>query len=184
MSHAAMQSIVYTMHQSVAANAAYFHLWVANVLWTWQWWSQLVLSVVSFVAWMIWRKKSSAGRLLLAGLFVLPVAVWLDFIGNLSGLWYYPYELIPTIPSFAPWDVAIPIEAMGMLQIKPRLSPWIKGIVFGGVNSFILEPLSTMLGLYVPVHWHYAYSFPIYLLIFIGADRMARIDQFASLDEK
>lgn len=183
MPNDAMQQIIHDLQQLVDANFAYFPLWLAHVLWTWQWWIQLVLCLVSIFGWIALRKRNSTGRLLLVGFFVLSTSMWLDFLGNSFGLWYYPYKLVPTLPPFFPWESTIPAEILLILQYKPTLSPWVKAIFLGVLNAFILEPIAVKMGLYVMVHWSYFFSFPIYVVLYLVSHHLAHLDTFKRLDE-
>ena len=183
MSDSVMKQVVQLVNQLVHANKAYANLWVTHVLWTWQWWFQLIAALVANAVWLILRKKNSTGRLLFVGFVVLFIAMWMDFMGNSFGLWYYPYELIPSLPPFFPWESIIPIEVLLLLQYKPTYSPWAKAIAFGLANSFVFEPITKLLGLYVLEHWRYIYSFPIYVFIYMIAHYVAKIATFNRLTQ-
>ncbi|GAB1792747.1 hypothetical protein PMEGAPR54_55170 [Priestia megaterium] len=78
---------------------------------------------------------------LICWFFVALVSSWLDFLGVQFGKWYYTGKVIPSIPSYVPWDfVLIPIFVMFLIQFKPHLSPILKGLLFAGVSAFIGEP--------------------------------------------
>ena len=183
MNDTTMKGVVEYVHQVKTANMGYAHLWVTHVLGTWQWWIQLIMVILSVVFWIIVRKRTSTGRLLIAGLFALSTSMWLDFIGSSFELWYYPYKLIPSIPPVFPWESVIPIEILLLLQYRPSLSPWIKAMTIGAINSFIFEPLMEQMGVYVRVHWRHIYSFPIYIILYLIAHRLAQMKTFKRLVE-
>ncbi|UOF91673.1 hypothetical protein LSG31_05335 [Fodinisporobacter ferrooxydans] len=183
MTHAVMKQIIEYINKSVAANKGYAHIWSTQILWTWQWWFELVLTIGPIIIWFIFRKRDSTGRLLYVGFFALIIISWLDLLGNSYKFWYYPFKLIPTFPPFFPWDTLMSIEIMFLIQYKPTFSPWLKSITFGLVNAFVGEPVMKLLGLYVLVHWKHIYSFPVYIVIYLLAHRMAQSKTFDMLYE-
>lgn len=101
--------------------------WAQHVVFTWQWWLGVALAVIPWILWLVFRKKDSTGRLLLAGFSALIVSSWLDFYGTSNHLWYYMYEVIPLHPAHIPWNFTlIPVIVMTLIQYRPELSPWIK----------------------------------------------------------
>jgi len=170
------------LEQEARSNKKYIQIWTSHILFTWQWWVQLALVIVPIVVWILLRKRNCTNRLLYVGFFVFIITSWLDFTGNSFMLWYYPYKLVPTHPPIFPWESFIIVEVLLLLQYKSTFSPWLKAIAFATVNSFIGEPLAHGLGLYIPLHWRYIYSFPIYIVIYLITHYMARVEMFARLE--
>lgn len=139
---------------AVNANKGYFQLWRTQVVFTWQWWLQLALTIIPVSAWIILRKSDSTGRLLYAAFFVILASSLTDFVGNSFGLWYYALKLAPVFPPFFPWE------------------------------TFIGEPLANWMGLYSPVHWRYIYSFPIYVANYMIAHYVSQSHSFKRLDSE
>lgn len=142
-------------YQKVAeANRELHHEWLYHVVFTWRWWLALLLTVGIWGLWFWLRKKESTDRLLYAGFFVIFLSSWLDFIGVVNGYWRYTVDVFHTIPAFIVFDFSlIPVSVMLYLQFFPRLSPWIKGVLFAGGASFIGEPLFQWLDIYEPEKW-------------------------------
>ncbi|MCM3567262.1 CBO0543 family protein [Neobacillus mesonae] len=160
----------------------HFHYWQENILWNWEFWLSAVLSVLPWVIWFIFRKRGSEARLLLAGCFVLIIACWLDFMGVISGLWYYSGKVMPTIPSFFPWDFSLlPVIMMLWLQYKPNLHPLLKAFIFSAFSAFIGEPFFEWVGMYCTEKWSSFYSFIIYMVIYLLAHWISRTKAFDSL---
>lgn len=133
------------------ANDKIFEIYVEDVLYTGQWWFGLLLSIVPWVLWLIFRDKESTWRLLTAGLFVMLISSWLDIVGVTLDLWHYHSEIVPIIPAFGPWDSTLmPVTIMFFLQVKPNFSPLLKAIIFGIIAAFLAEPFFIWLGLYEP----------------------------------
>ncbi|UNJ81252.1 hypothetical protein (plasmid) [Metabacillus dongyingensis] len=108
----------------------------------------------------------------------------LDFLGVAFGKWYYTGKVIPTIPSYIPWDfVLIPVFVMFLIQFKPHWSPILKGILFAGVSSFVGEPFFKWLGFYVELEWSPFYSFPIYIVIYLISSRLSKVKSFQPIKQ-
>lgn len=157
------------------ANTDMISLWLEYTFLTWQWWLGVALTIVPWIAWIIFKKKESANRLLFVGLFVMLISAWLDLMGILFGLWSYYSNVVPFSPAFLPWDFTLlPVTVMFLLQIKPKISPFIKAVAFSGFSSFIAEPFFNMIGIYNPSHWKYIYSFPIIIVIYLISDWLSK----------
>ncbi|MGC5328432.1 CBO0543 family protein [Brevibacillus sp. SYSU BS000544] len=157
----------------------FLDFWLKNTLFHWDFWLSLFLTIIPWIIWIKYRKKESTGRLITCILFVIFLSSWLDFIGTTYGLWFYTGKVIPTIPSYIPWDFSIlPIVISFFLQIKPEYSYIKKAFLFAGISAFIGEPIFIWLGFYVNLRWNVFYSFPIYLLIYIAAHKFSKIRGF------
>ncbi|WP_391557900.1 CBO0543 family protein [Robertmurraya sp.] len=157
-------------------------LWIDHVVFTWQWWLGVFLTVIPWVIWFYVRKKDSTFRLITAGMFVIIISSWLDFVGVVRGFWHYNYDVIPTLPAFIPWDFTLlPVTVMLFLQFKPQMNPLIKGIVFAALSSFVGEPLFVWLKVYEPEKWKYIYSFPILICIYLIAYFISKRNEFEKI---
>ena len=161
-------------------NKDYFHFWKEHTLFHWDFWLTLVLFIfLPIIFWIKFRKKESSNRLLFVGFFVAIISSWMDFIGVQCGLWYYSGKVVPTIPSYIPWDLILfPVLIMTLIQIKPTLSPFVKALFFAVLSAFIGEPLFLWLGFYVIKKWSIFYSFPIYFVIYLFAHKLSRVGNF------
>jgi hypothetical protein len=182
MNDSLLAEIQNIIKQIVEANQHYFDIWKNHILFTWQWWMQLGLMIGTGLFWLVIRKKQSTARVVFSGLFVLLIASGLDFIGNSYGLWFYPIKLVPLAPPFIPWNLMFAIEVMVLLEYKPGFSPVLKAMIISLFNTFVMEPLTVRLGLYVPVKWNILYSVPIYFVIYLMAHRISRSHTFAPLE--
>ncbi|ASK61918.1 hypothetical protein CFK37_06970 [Virgibacillus phasianinus] len=150
------------------------NLWQDETLLHWDWWIALLVSAGAWVLWIRYRKRDSTHRLLYAGLFSIIVSVCMDYIGVALGLWYYTGKPLPTFPAWAPFHFCmLPVAIMFFIQIKPHISPWIKGLLFGLITSFLAEPILVWTGYYVLTGWQYIYSVPIYVIIYVICDYLA-----------
>lgn len=151
-------------------NADMRALYMDNIFLTWRWWLCFAMVVVPWVLWIIFRKKESTSRLLFAGFITVIIAMLLDDIGVELNLWDYNVDIDAINPSFILWDMTLlPIITMTFLQYKTSIKPIIKAIILAGLASFVMEPLFTWMDFYDPESWHYYYSFPIYIIIYLIA---------------
>lgn len=158
-------------------------LWLSHIIFTWQWWLGVAMTVMPWVVWFLVRKKDSTGRLLYAGLLTIVVSSYLDVLGISLGLWTYYYHVIPFIPTFIPWDFSLlPVATMLFIQYKPKLSPYIKAVTFSAFSSFIFQPFNVWLGLYDPKEWKHYYSFPILVIIYLMAHFLSRRSRFKRIE--
>lgn len=163
----------------------YLRYWKENTLFHWDFWISLLFIIVPILFWIIIRKRDSSNRLLFVGFFVVIISSWFDFLGVQFGLWYYTGKVVPSIPSYIPWDFIIfPVFIMTLIQIKPNFSPFIKSIIFAGISAFIGEPLFIWLGFYKMTGWHLYYSFPIYIVIYLMANKMSTLNNFEPINRK
>lgn len=146
-------------------------LWMSNVFLTWRWYLCLAITIVSWVIWIIFRKKDSTARLLLAGSVVTFIAMIMDDIGVELSIWSYNVDIDAITPSFIMWDMSVlPVVTMLFLQYKPNVNPFIKAVIYSGLGSFVAQPLISLIGFYAPGEWKHYYSFPILIAIYLIAN--------------
>lgn len=145
-------------------------LWKNEVLFSWRWWIGVSITILTWLFWMKFHKKDSRYRLLTAGFFVMTLSVALDGIGVQLGLWSYRFEVVPLIPAYLPYDLALmPVVIMSLIQFKPQYSPYKKAVIFAVFSALIGEPLIVVLDIYKPIDWRYFYSIPFYIIIYLIA---------------
>jgi hypothetical protein len=152
-----------------------YSIWADIVLFTWQWWIGVALSIIPWILWIIFRRKESTLRLLTVGFFVMFLSTFLDSLGVQLGFWYYIHSVLPFIPPYFPWDTTLmPVTVMAFLQYKPNIKPYVKGLIFALMSSYIAEPVAIWMELYKPIIWEHYYSLPIYFVIYLICDKMYR----------
>ncbi|WP_134704487.1 CBO0543 family protein [Ammoniphilus sp. YIM 78166] len=152
------------------ANDQMVQVWIAEIVFTWRWWIGLGLTIIPWVIWILFRKKESTWRLMCAGFAVIIMSSWGDFIGISTGSWYYKWEVIPTIPTYLPYDFTLlPVMVMFFLQYKPDMNPLSKAVVFAAIVAFMGERFFIWLDVYEPKGWKHIYSFPIFIIIYLIA---------------
>ncbi|WP_394138854.1 CBO0543 family protein [Cytobacillus oceanisediminis] len=141
----------------------------------------LSLGIIPWIIWLKIHDKKYSGDLIRAGLFMTTLSLILDSIGVQLGLWIYPYDVIPFIPGYLPWDLTlIPITVMLMIESKPAWSPLLKSIIFAVLSAGAGEHLAIFLKIYHPIHWKPIYSIPIYIFLFLISNKLAKSKIFNS----
>jgi hypothetical protein len=150
------------------ANSMLFQVWKAQILFSWRWWFEIVLTLIPWILWIKYRDKTQTIRLLFVGLLVGLITNTLDVIGGCFNLWHYDWKMLPFIPVYIPWDFALfPVIVMFLLQVKPKIKVIYKALGFAAYSAFISEPLFHWLGLYHPIKWKSWYSFIIYIFLYL-----------------
>ncbi|WP_066058359.1 CBO0543 family protein [Robertmurraya korlensis] len=151
-------------------------------LFTWQWWVAVLMIIVPWVLWAIFRKKESSARLLFSAFIVMILSTNIDSIGVEHGLWTYPVKAIP-IPtiSYSFRYSLMPVLIMFFLQYKPNANPLVKGIILAGISAYIGMPLMAMVDMYKKIDWAYTNSFFIILLLYLVAHWFSKRKSFQSL---
>lgn len=161
----------------------FFELWSKHTFLHWDWWVSVGLSLLTWYLWWKVRRKESTQRLLYVGFFMMNLSFFLDYLGTSAGLWYYSGKLTPTMPAYLPFNfAALPVLTMLLVQWKPRLSRYIKALLYGLFNAFVGEPLFVWGGFYVMTGWEYYYSLPIYFVIYLIVHKIAFAKTFARIE--
>ncbi|PKG24341.1 CBO0543 family protein [Niallia nealsonii] len=157
--------------------------WMDHSLFTWHWWIGIALIVIPLLLWLKFRNKNSQDRLLFAGVVVAIISAALDYMGTFFGKWRYDYEVYPALSNYIPFSFfALPIAVMFLLQVKPKMNPFLKALIFA-VFSIIALPIVKWIGIYEPVKWNYLYSFIIQYFIYLIAHYISRKTKFQPLEE-
>lgn len=169
---------IYDAHQVL------FSTWKEYLLFTWEWWIAIFLTIGPWIVWVIFRKKESTDRLLYAGFFIIIISSWLDHLGVIKGMWIYYVDVFYCVPPYILWDFSIiPVTVMFLIQIKPNLSPLLKGVIFAtlGVTG---EIFFQWVNFYEPLKWSIAYSFPIYIILYLISDYLTRRTKFTVISKE
>ncbi|MDQ0230086.1 CBO0543 family protein [Metabacillus malikii] len=160
----------------------YAQIWLDETFLHWDWWLSVFLAVGPWVFWFFYRKMESTHRLLYAGLFVMLLSLCLDYTGAALGLWHYSGKETPSFPAWLPFNFCMmPVCIMFLIQTKPHIAAWKKGLFFGALTSYVGEPLFVLAGYYILTGWKYTYSLPIYALIYLFADWLTKRESFSEL---
>lgn len=155
------------------------HYWdLYSDLSTWQFWiilAMLILPII-YVYFKIDRK-----HIFVIGFFGFAAHVlfaYVDAIGIRYGLWGYPYQVFPFLPSVSLDAAIIPVAIMLVYQWTLTheknfpLYALLTALVFG----FGFKPLLTGLDLFEKFKWvNYFYIFLIYIVLFLLAYLLTKI---------
>ena len=181
MDEKSIKEIKGAYREVVDANHEMHSVWKEHLLFTWEWWIALILTILPWVIWFIFRKKGSTDRLFYAGLFIISIASWLDFLGVVYGMWIYHVDVYYSIPPHILWDFSIiPVTVMFLLQIKPEIHPFTKALIFA-TAGVLGEVIFEWLKFYEPLKWRIAYSFPIYIILYLIAYYLTTRNQLEPL---
>ncbi|WP_053073817.1 CBO0543 family protein [Bacillus sp. LL01] len=118
---------------------------------------------------LFWKLKETNAlpRITIYDLFWIIVASNLDGLGYELGLWGYTYKLSPFLPKSYVFDYClIPITYMLIYQYFPTgKSFFCANVILAFGASFVAEPVAEKLGLYIPFHWNFFISIPLYIII-------------------
>ncbi|MEK5382481.1 CBO0543 family protein [Niallia sp. FSL W8-0635] len=145
---------------------------------TWQFWVILLMLVVPLIIlyFVIDRK-----RIFIIGFFGFAVHMlfsYADAIGIRFGLWSYPYQILPFLPSFSLDGSIIPVAIMLVFQwtLKHDKNYYLYATLLALVFGFGFKPLLTAIGLFQSYKWvNYFHIFLIYLLLYIGGYLLTRL---------
>ncbi|MFB3167745.1 CBO0543 family protein [Neobacillus sp. 179-C4.2 HS] len=153
---------------------------------TWQWWFGLALFIVPWIVWFRLRKKDSTGRLLLGGLLTIILSLTIDLAALSLGLWSYPMVIIPLAPFlFLPYHFSLaPVAVMLALQIKPKMNPLLKGIIFSAIAAFGGMNFFNAIDFYNPKDWSTLYDFIIFLTFYFAAYSVTKIENYSKFDKE
>jgi hypothetical protein len=156
-----------------------YHFWIENILFHPKWWLGVLLTIIPWVLWFIFRKKESSFSFLLSGFFVITISMLFDMIGSVNGFWIYHFETIPLLPSHLPFNLSLmPVTVMFLIQFKPKVNLYFKATLFAILASFIAEPLFIWMGIYQPILWKHIYSFSINFVVYLIAFYLFSRNQF------
>ncbi|WP_282140305.1 CBO0543 family protein [Cytobacillus oceanisediminis] len=168
----------------VEANKLITDVLLDTFLFSLSWWVALAMLIVPWSLWAIFRNKESSARLLYAAFIVMIVSTTIDGLGVDFGKWAYPVKVIPvpTISYSFRYGV-IPVTIMFLIQFKPKLNPFLKAVLFGGLGAYIGMPIMSMLHLYKKIDWAYTYSFFILVSLYLIAHWFSRRESFEKVVE-
>ncbi|WP_017381914.1 CBO0543 family protein [Paenisporosarcina sp. TG-14] len=137
---------------------------------TWQLWFIIVMMIVSLVVLFILIDKKN---ILLLGFFGLNYHVWFHYtnaIGIRMGLWEYPYQMIPFLPSFALDAALVPVSYILLYQwtLKHDKNIYLYSLLLSGFFAFIFKPILVSLDffhMYKGINYLHLFLFYMIFLI-------------------
>ncbi|MBM6618711.1 CBO0543 family protein [Bacillus suaedaesalsae] len=137
---------------------------------TWQFWVNLLLLLVPILIVYLKIDRKDIFRIGFFGFTVHVLFAYIDSSGIRLGLWGYPYQVIPFLPSFSLDAAIIPVTIMLIYQwtIRNGKNFYFVSIIAALVFGFGFKPLLVMIGLFEKYKWiNYFYIYLIYQLLFL-----------------
>jgi hypothetical protein len=148
-------------------------------------WVVVLMLVVPLVVLFL---KIDRSKMLLLGFYGLNYHVWFAYtnsIGIRLGLWEYPYELLPVLPSFALDASFVPISYMLLYQwtLNHNKNFYLYSTILSGGFAFILKPILVGHNLFRMFDWvNYLHLFMFYILFFVVSKLITNL--FVKLQKK
>ncbi|SFE88432.1 hypothetical protein [Alteribacillus iranensis] len=134
---------------------------------TWQFWIIVLMTIIPLIVlfFAIDRRK-----VLLIGFFGFNYHVWFAYVNSTGiryGLWEYPYEVVPFLPSFALDASLVPITYMLVFQwtLNHNKNIFILSTITAAILAFIVKPIMVHLHYF---HMFYGINFFHLFLFYIG----------------
>ena len=142
-------------------------LFFEEVIFSYQWWILILITVGVWVLWAIVVDRSRFNTILLVGFITTILATVFDDIGISLGLWFYPYQITYFTSRLTPVDMSIvPVFYMLLYQYFSKWKPYLITLFLLCLFAvFVAEPFFVLLNMYIKLNWEYWYSGPIYILI-------------------
>ena len=145
---------------------------------TWQFWVIVGMLILPLI---VLYKLIDRKNIFLLGFFGFAAHVlfaYTDAFGIRYGLWGYPYQALPFLPSVSLDAALIPVTIMLVFQwtlnhrVNYHLAAFVTALFFG----FGFKPLLVAIGLFEKYHWvNYFYIFLIYIVLFELAYWLTRL---------
>jgi len=109
----------------------------------WQFWIVLIALIAPLIALLFLIDKQ---KTLLLGFFGFNYHVWFSYVNQIGismGLWEYPYQLHPFLPSFALDASLVPISFILLLQwtLNHNKNIYLYSVVLSAFFAFVLKPI-------------------------------------------
>jgi hypothetical protein len=133
-------------------------------------WVVVIMLIVPLVV-LFWRIDRD--KMLLLGFYGLNYHIWFAYTNSAGirlGLWEYPYEILPILPSFALDASFVPVTYMLVYQwtINHKKNFYLYSTILSAVFAFILKPILVGHHLFRMFEGiNYLHLFIFYILFFI-----------------
>ena len=158
-----------TYNLQSAADAAGRDFWFNNVVFTYQWWLVVAITIIPFIVWWKIVDRRRFFEITTYGLLVALLSGLLDAIGVETDAWEYKYDLIPLLDVFIAYDITVlPVSFMVIYQHFPKWRSFaIAHIIVAFIFAFGAEPFLIRLDIYQIINWKHIYSVPGYFFLAI-----------------
>jgi len=152
---------------------------------SWQFWAILLMLIVPLVVLYFTIDRKNIFIIGFFGFAIHVLFAWVEMFGIRSGLWGYPYQIIPYLPSISLDVSLIPIVIMLVFQwtLNNKKNFYLYGILTAAVFGFGFKPLLTSFDLFQMYKWvNFPLVFLLYVVIFFIAYLVTKL--FMRMQEK
>ncbi|PZD96994.1 hypothetical protein DNH61_04930 [Paenibacillus sambharensis] len=145
---------------------------------TWQFWACLAIMVGPLIVIYFTIDRRRIFQIGFFGFAVHILFAYIDASGIRSGLWGYPYQVLPFLPSLSLDAAIIPVAIMLVYQWTIRHSKnfYLYAILTAVVFGFGFKPLLVYLNLFEKYQWvNYPLIFLLYLVLYLLAYWLTRL---------
>ncbi|MFZ3579153.1 CBO0543 family protein [Virgibacillus sp. DJP39] len=109
----------------------------------WQFWVVSLMLIVPLIVLFISIDK---GKMLLLGFFGLNYHIWFAYVNSIGislGLWEYPYQIAPFLPSFSLDASFVPVSFMLLYQwtLNHKKNIYLYSVLLSAIFAFVLKPI-------------------------------------------
>ncbi|MBT2688888.1 hypothetical protein J7I93_11905 [Bacillus sp. ISL-47] len=173
------QKLVSLQEELASQSIEYWEIY--SHLGTWQFWTVAVLLIGPLILVYFKIDRKHIFQIGFFGFAVHILFAYVDAAGIRFGLWGYPYQLLPFIPSFSLDAAIIPVFIMLVYQwtLKHKKNYYLYAFLTALAFGFGFKPLLVAHGLFEKYKWvNYIYIFFIYIILFLMAYWLTRIFQW------
>lgn len=164
------QELVYLQEKLTHSAISYWKNY--SHLGTWQFWVILLMLVGPLVILVFTINRKNIFHICFFGFSVHVLFAYTDIFGIRYGLWGYPYQVIPFLPSISIDAALIPITIMFVYQwtLLNKKNYYLYAFLTALFFGFIFKPLLSLHKLFIKFEWvNYIYIFAIYIILFLLA---------------
>lgn len=139
---------------------------------TWQFWVILGMLLIPLIFVYLFIDRRRIFQIAFFGFAAHVLFAYTDAFGIRYGLWGYPYQVLPFLPSISLDASIIPVAIMLVYQwtVNKQHNFYLYAVGMAVVFGFGFKPLLTSLELFVRYDWvNYFVIFMIYLVLYILA---------------
>ncbi|WP_100408399.1 CBO0543 family protein [Bacillus solitudinis] len=154
---------------------------------TWQFWVVLITVVAPLIVLFLSIDKR---KILLLGFFGFNYHVWFHYANTAGielGLWEYPYQIVPILPSFALDASLVPVCFMLLYQwsLNHKKNIYLYSVLLSAVFAFVLKPIMVNLHFFHMFKGiNYIHLFLFYVAFFIVSKLITNLFLWLQKKEK
>lgn len=134
----------------------------------WQFYFCVLCLALPWLIWIYYARRHEAPRgVYFFGALVALLCSFIDQAGIFYSLYFYPIKVFPFLDTFSPAFIAvIPVVFMFVYTCCPSWKQYLTGLALTTILlSFVIEPITVWIGIYMLMKWTYYYSALVYLVV-------------------